>query len=215
MYDIIVSEWNSLSRVWLCDPIWTIRPWNSPGQNTGAGILSLLQWIFLTQGLNWGLPHCRRILYQLSYQGSRAWCLTYIVFASPNSSRLRVEFCLERSVTVHNRDVIWERPVCWEGRCRRRVLSMTNSSWFASWLWVLQSQKMPMASQHWLDLGMLNHVTKFTRDLIYKPDAKLLIYHEIYHCQAAWILMLVWEVYETLYGQTASGVKLLARCLGG
>ena len=30
--------------------------------------------------------------------------------------------------TVHNRDVILERPVCWEGRCRRRVLSMTNSS---------------------------------------------------------------------------------------
>ena len=45
-------------------------PWNSPGQNTGAGSLSLLQGTFPTQGLNPGLPHCRRILYQLSYQGS-------------------------------------------------------------------------------------------------------------------------------------------------
>ena len=44
-------------------------PWNSPGQNTGVGSLSLLQGIFPTQGLNWGLLHCRWILYQLSYQG--------------------------------------------------------------------------------------------------------------------------------------------------
>ena len=45
-------------------------PWNSPGQNTGVGSLSLLQGIFPTQGSNQGLPHCRQILYQLSYQGS-------------------------------------------------------------------------------------------------------------------------------------------------
>ena len=31
--------------------------------------LSLLQHIFPTQGSNWGLLHCRRILYQLSYHG--------------------------------------------------------------------------------------------------------------------------------------------------
>ena len=45
-------------------------PWNSPGQNTGLGSLSLLQGIFPTQGSNPGLPHCRRILYQLSHKGS-------------------------------------------------------------------------------------------------------------------------------------------------
>ena len=45
-------------------------PWNSSGQNTGVGSLSLLQWIFPTQELNQGLLHCRQILYQLSYQGS-------------------------------------------------------------------------------------------------------------------------------------------------
>ena len=45
-------------------------PWNSPGQNTGAGGLPLLQGIFPTQGLNPSLPHCRQILYQLSCQGS-------------------------------------------------------------------------------------------------------------------------------------------------
>ena len=41
---------------------------NSPGQNTGVGSLSLHQGIFPTQGSNPGLPHCRKILYQLSYQ---------------------------------------------------------------------------------------------------------------------------------------------------
>ena len=45
-------------------------PWNSPGQNTGVGSLSLLQGIFLIQGWNPGLPHCRWILYQLSHKGS-------------------------------------------------------------------------------------------------------------------------------------------------
>ena len=49
---------------------WLYSPWNSPGQNTGVGSLSLLQQIFLTKELNWGLLHCKRILYQLSYQGS-------------------------------------------------------------------------------------------------------------------------------------------------
>ena len=43
-----------------------------PGKpkNTGVGTLSLLQDIFLNQELNWGLLHCRWILYQLNYQGS-------------------------------------------------------------------------------------------------------------------------------------------------
>ena len=45
-------------------------PWNSPGQHTGVGSLSLLQGIFPTQGSNPGLLHCRRILYQLSHKGS-------------------------------------------------------------------------------------------------------------------------------------------------
>ena len=45
-------------------------PWNSLGQNTGVGSHSLLQGIFPSQGSNPGLPHSRRILYQLSHKGS-------------------------------------------------------------------------------------------------------------------------------------------------
>ena len=39
-------------------------------KNTGVGSLSILQWIFPTQELNWGVLHCRWIVYQLNYQGS-------------------------------------------------------------------------------------------------------------------------------------------------
>ena len=57
------EKWKSRSHVRLF-----VIPWNSAGQNTGVGNLSLLQGIFPTQESNWGLLHCRRILYQLSYK---------------------------------------------------------------------------------------------------------------------------------------------------
>ena len=47
-----------------------LRPRDSPGKNTGVGCHFLLQGIFLTQGSNLGHPHCRRMLYTLSHQGS-------------------------------------------------------------------------------------------------------------------------------------------------
>ena len=62
-------KWKSLSSVRLFATPWAIL-WNSPGQNTGVGSLSLFQAIFPTQGSNPGLPNCRRILYQLSHKGS-------------------------------------------------------------------------------------------------------------------------------------------------
>ena len=51
-------------------------PAEPPGKpkNTGVGSLSLLQRIFSTQESNWGLLHCRQILYQLSYQVSPVAC---------------------------------------------------------------------------------------------------------------------------------------------
>ena len=66
-------QWKSESRSFVSDSLWPqglYSPWNSPGQNTGGGSLSLLQGLFPTQGSNPGLPHCRRILYRLNHQGS-------------------------------------------------------------------------------------------------------------------------------------------------
>ena len=51
----------------LCNPMDHL--WNSPDQNTGVRSCSL-QGIFPTHGSDSGLPHCRRILYQLSHKGS-------------------------------------------------------------------------------------------------------------------------------------------------
>ena len=62
---VCVCVWKSLGCVWLF-----VTSWNSLGQNTGVSSCSLLQGIFPTQGSNPGLPHCRLILYCLSYQGS-------------------------------------------------------------------------------------------------------------------------------------------------
>ena len=56
-------------------------------KNTGVGSLSLLQWMFPIQESNWGLLHCRQILYQLRYQGS------------PIFLRIRV-FCKESALLI-------------------------------------------------------------------------------------------------------------------
>ena len=48
-------------------------PLDFPGKNTRVGCSFLLQGIFLTQGSNPGLLHCRWILYRLSRQGSQCY----------------------------------------------------------------------------------------------------------------------------------------------
>ena len=63
--------------------------WNSSGQNTGVGSLSLLQGIFPTQGLNPGLLHYRQILYQLSHKGSPRILQWVAYLFSSGSSRPR------------------------------------------------------------------------------------------------------------------------------
>ena len=86
MIPLIKSE--SESHSVMSDSLWPhelYSPWNSPGQNTGMGNLSLLQGIFPTQGSNPGLLHCRQILYQLSHQGSPR-ILEWVVYPFSNGS---------------------------------------------------------------------------------------------------------------------------------
>ena len=49
-----------------------------------VGCHSLLQEIFLTQGLNLGLLHCRWVLYHLSYKGNPKMCLVRSGIITPN-----------------------------------------------------------------------------------------------------------------------------------
>ena len=71
-------------------PLGLHSPWNSPGQNTGVGSLSLLQYIFPTQGLNLGLLHCRWILYQLSCEGRKRAMDSNRCFTKEGICRLQI-----------------------------------------------------------------------------------------------------------------------------
>ena len=62
------SECKSLNRVWLFATPWTIQYMEFSRPVYWSGCLSLFQGTFPSQELNLGLPQCRRILYQLSYQ---------------------------------------------------------------------------------------------------------------------------------------------------
>ena len=68
-------------------------PWNSLGQNTGVGNLSLLQGIFPTQGSSTGLPHCRWILYQLNHREAQNFKIVVIIFYF-NTFKVSFYFCL-------------------------------------------------------------------------------------------------------------------------
>ena len=65
----------TLSCPTLCDPMDCSPPGSSvhgdsPGMNTEVSCHVHFQGIFPTQGSNPGLPHCRQILYHLSFQGN-------------------------------------------------------------------------------------------------------------------------------------------------
>ena len=68
--------------------------WDSPGKNTGVGCHFLLQGIFLTQGLNPHLLHCRQILYPLSYLGSpkSLWGTFYLTYKQWNIKHNKINF---------------------------------------------------------------------------------------------------------------------------
>ena len=59
-----------LNRVRLFATPQTIQSIKFSRPKKKVGSLSLLQGIFLTQGVNPGLQHCRAILYELSHKGS-------------------------------------------------------------------------------------------------------------------------------------------------
>ena len=83
-----VSERSLLSSVQLFVTPWTIQSMEFSKPEYLVGSLSLLQGIFPTQKLNWGLLHCRWILYQLNYQGVRLFCID-LMLKSPEESFLK------------------------------------------------------------------------------------------------------------------------------
>ena len=56
------------------------------GIHTGVDCHFLLQRIFLTQGSNPSLLHCRQILYHLSYREDLKYCIKNVCFFFPGTS---------------------------------------------------------------------------------------------------------------------------------
>ena len=118
-------------------------PWNSPGQNTGVGSLSLLQGIFPTQGSNPGLPHCRRILYQLSHKGSPIFnivvlysilylpCFSFNIF-SLSASIWKISLCfISRLPLSLHLCLTWHFIPCFEFSIYMAIFLISRcSDWF-------------------------------------------------------------------------------------
>ena len=77
-------------------PARLLRPWDSPGRSAGVDCHSLLQGIFLTQGSNPGLLHCRQTLDRLSHPGS-----TMCVWRKAMSAERSFRESTENRATVH------------------------------------------------------------------------------------------------------------------
>ena len=72
----VVSDSSRPHGLW---PTRLLCPWHFPGNSTGVDCHFLLQGIFPNQGLNLGLLHCRQMLYRLSQQGTRSWCMIFLM----------------------------------------------------------------------------------------------------------------------------------------
>ena len=110
----------------LCDPMDYGLPGSSvhgdsPGKNTRVDCHALLQGIFLTQGLNLGLLHCKQILYHLSHQGSPKQAVVRhktkdMVWKDKIKQQQK---WLEKRSPVENAAIIQERKWEWREHFRR------------------------------------------------------------------------------------------------
>ena len=137
----------------MSDSLWLYSPWNSPGQNTEKGSLSLLQGIFPTQGSNPGLLHCRRILYQLSHKGSpkiakvilkkrnRAGGITLRDFRQGSYKAIIIQTAWywhkNRHVSQWNREPRNKPTHLWSINLNKggKALQWEKDSFFSKWYW--------------------------------------------------------------------------------
>ena len=108
---------SSLSRVRLFATPWTVAcqaplSWDFLGKDTGVGYHSFLQGIFLTQGSNLCLLHCRQILYYLSHQVNqkRDEEGLYVHLKSSQCSRLQITFNVSWIHNAHKKSWSCESP---------------------------------------------------------------------------------------------------------
>ena len=106
--------------------------WNSPGQNTGVGSLSVLQWIFPSQWSNWDLMHYRWILYQLSHKGSPR-ILEWIAFPFTSGSSQPRNWTRVSCIAGEFFTKWAIREALLSGKRGPRPKKLTERSWLYSW----------------------------------------------------------------------------------
>ena len=108
---VALSVMSDSLRSHVLQPFRFLCPWNSPGKNTEVGSHALLQGIFLTQGLNLGLLHCKQILYHLGHEGRPHHLSRFTLLV--DERRHHVLRLLPSQVEVYSLF-----PSVWTGRCQ-------------------------------------------------------------------------------------------------
>ena len=150
-------------------------PWNSPGQNTGVGSLSLLQGIFPTQGLNPGLPYCRWSLYQLSHKGS------------PDKPRQRIEKQKHSRAKVPMVKLWFFQQSCMDVTVGSKSWALKN--W---WFWIVVLEKTLESPLDSDEIKPVNPKGNQPWTFIGRTDAEaeaLILWPELTHWKRPWF----WE----------------------
>ena len=102
---LVAQQCPTLCNPMVCSPPGYSVHRDSLGKTTGAGCHALLQEIFLAEGSNPSLPHCRQILYRLSHQGST---MSWFIFLSNSEQHSIVWiYCTTVGLIIHQLKDIW------------------------------------------------------------------------------------------------------------
>ena len=100
---------------------------------TGVSCHFLLQGIFMTQGLNLSLLHCRQILYQLSHQGQKYWGCDKLGNIQVGSFSLKTTYSSHFSSSFHS-----------------LAFSLSFSLWVSLFLSLPYPTPLSLTHTHWL-----------------------------------------------------------------